>query len=58
MLATLVRIRRALPGKNPFRRYGLLLPFDFLSRVVEQDIATTFGIDDAKLLEVGLKFAL
>jgi len=53
-----VRIRRALPGKNPFRRYGWLLPFDFLSRVVEQDIATTFGIDDAKLLEIGLKFAL
>lgn len=49
---------REAPSKNPFRRYGLVLPFDFLSRTTEQDIATTFGIDDAKLLEIGLKFQL
>ena len=47
-----------LPSRNIFRRYGLVLPFDILSRIVEQDAATTYGIDDAKLLEIGLKYAL
>ena len=49
---------RVLPDRNPFRRYGLVAPFDFLSRTVEEDIATAFSIDDEKLLEVGLKFHL
>ena len=58
-LLTYICLRcRALPSRNIFRRYGLVLPFDLLSRSVEQDVATTFGIDDAKLLEIGLKFSL
>ena len=43
---------------NLVRRYGLVLPFDFLSRITESDIANTFGIDESKLLEIGLKFSL
>ena len=51
-------MRRALPGRNPFRRYGLVAPFDFLSRTVEQDIGATFNINDEQLLEIGLKFGV
>ena len=49
---------RTLPSRNIFRRYGLVLPYDILSRSVEQDISTTFSIDDSKLLEIGLKYSL
>ena len=51
-------MRRLSRTKNPIRKYGMELPFTFLSRNTEQDIATTFQIDESKLVEVGLRYYL
>ena len=50
--------RRASRSKNPLRKYVVELPFAFMSRNTEQDIATTFQIDESKLVEVGLRYYL
>ncbi len=50
--------RRLSRTKNPFRKYVMELPFAFMSRNTEQDIATTFQIDERKLVEVGLRYYL
>ena len=50
--------RRLSRTKNPFRKYVMELPFAFLLRNTEQDIATTFQIDEGKLVEVGLRYYL